>query len=179
MAIEDLKAFLEQTQKQEGFSVEEPLSALPYGTMAEISGPEGARLCLWSAGSFGGHTTQAEVGVPYWYGLQLLEEGPEENFWPALMGWKEASTDAGRKIYQSKAGALVAQIQVLTEDEAEDLLFPRWVTFVQVGDVDSICKDALAIDGTIVTEAHDVSGVGRCAVLADPQGSVFGVIQPD
>jgi len=178
LAMSDLSAFLALVQEKEGFIVEQPQPAGAFGTMAEVAGPSGGRLCLWAAGEFGGHSTTPANGIPFWYELQLLEEGTEETFWPNLLSWTEASNNQRRKNYATKDGALISQIQILPESVAETMLHPRWVTFVQVGDVDAICRDAEAIDGAIVRSPYEAPGLGRCALLEDPQGSVFGVIRP-
>ena len=178
LAISDLPAFLALVQEKEGFIVEQPQSAEPFGTMAEVCGPEGGRLCLWAAGAFGGHTTTPSDGVPFWYELQLLAEGPEEAFWPNVLNWSETSNNQRRKNYKTNDGSPIAQIHILNESDAEVLLHPRWVTFVQVADVDIACKDAEAIKGTILRKPYEAPGLGRCALIVDPQGSVFGVIQP-
>ena len=178
LAMSDLSAFLSLVQEHGGFVVEKPQNAGQFGSMAEVCGPDGGRLCLWSAGTFGGHTNSSGQGIPRWYELQLLEEGPEETFWPTVLDWTEASNNQRRRNYANAEGTPIAQIHILNETEAENLYQPRWIAFVQVEDVDTTCKDAEAIEGTIVRRPYEAPGLGRCAVLADPQGSVFGIIEP-
>ena len=178
LAMSDLPAFLALVQQHEGFVVEKPQAAGPFGTMAEVCGPDGGRLCLWSAGTFGGHTTASGDGIPRWYELQLLEEGPEETFWPTVLTWNETSNNQRRKNYENADGVPIAQIHILNETEAETLYHPRWITFIQVGDVDATCTAAEAIEATMIRRPYEAPGLGRCAVLADSQGSVFGIIEP-
>jgi hypothetical protein len=71
----------------------------------------------------------------------------------------------------------VARIQIIEGDNGIVLNVPRWLTFIQVDDVDAICTDAAAIDASILAKPYDVENVGRCAIISDPQGTVFGVIQ--
>ena len=80
--------------------------------------------------------------------------------------------------YENADGVPIAQIHILNETEAETLYHPRWITFIQVGDVDATCTAAEAIEATIIRRPYEAPGLGRCAVLADSQGSVFGIIEP-
>jgi predicted enzyme related to lactoylglutathione lyase len=53
---------------------------------------------------------------------------------------------------------------------------PAWLNFISAGDVDVTARDALQRGGKILVQPREVGGLGRAAVLADPQGAVFAVL---
>ena len=54
---------------------------------------------------------------------------------------------------------------------------PHWMVFFRVTDTEEAARCALRQAGTVVVEPFD-SEYGRVAVLTDPQGATFSVIEP-
>jgi predicted enzyme related to lactoylglutathione lyase len=54
---------------------------------------------------------------------------------------------------------------------------PQASRTVAVDDVDKRAKIATSAGGKIVGEPHDVPGVGRFAMLQDPQGAMFSILK--
>jgi uncharacterized protein len=52
---------------------------------------------------------------------------------------------------------------------------PHWVASFGVEDADEAVRKTLELGGEVLLAATDVPGMGRAAVLRDPQGAVFGV----
>jgi uncharacterized protein len=52
---------------------------------------------------------------------------------------------------------------------------PHWVASFGVEDADEGARKTLELGGEILLPPTDVPGMGRAAVLRDPQGAVFGV----
>lgn len=50
---------------------------------------------------------------------------------------------------------------------------PHWVGYVTVPDVEAACAAAAAHGGAVAAAPADIPGVGRYAVVADPEGAVF------
>ncbi len=53
---------------------------------------------------------------------------------------------------------------------------PAWLGFFSVPDVDQAVSATTSQGGKVLHAAHAVPGLGTDAVLADPQGAVFGVL---
>ena len=53
-----------------------------------------------------------------------------------------------------------------------------WITYFAVTDADSVAARAKELGGSVVTEPMDIPEVGRFAVIHDPQGAHFGILQP-
>lgn len=56
---------------------------------------------------------------------------------------------------------------------------PHWAGYVLVENADETAGKAKAAGGSAIMEPFDVPEVGRLAILKDPQGAVFSIIQPD
>ena len=52
----------------------------------------------------------------------------------------------------------------------------HWMTIFGVEDVDASVAQATDLGGHVMMPARDIEGVGRFAVLTDPQGVMFGVV---
>jgi len=55
---------------------------------------------------------------------------------------------------------------------------PHWLGYVAVQDVDAIARQATELGGMVIVPGTEIPGVGRFAVLADPQGAFFAVYAP-
>ena len=53
---------------------------------------------------------------------------------------------------------------------------PSWGVYVTVADCDASVAKAKSLGGQLCAGPFDVPGVGRMAVLQDPQGAVFNVM---
>ncbi len=56
---------------------------------------------------------------------------------------------------------------------------PHWNVYFNVEDVDASVAKVEELGGTTVVPAIDVPGVGRMAMVADPQGAMFWVMAAD
>ena len=61
---------------------------------------------------------------------------------------------------------------------AEDNVPQAWLGYFQVTDCDATVDKAKANGGLVYVSPQTMAGVGRFAVLADPQGATFGLLQP-
>jgi uncharacterized protein len=55
----------------------------------------------------------------------------------------------------------------------------HWLQYIGTRDVDSTAQAAVRAGGSIVKGPSDMQGAGRYAVLKDPQGAVFAIIDPE
>ncbi len=54
---------------------------------------------------------------------------------------------------------------------------PHWNVYFNVDDVDATVAKAEELGAQELAPAFDVEGIGRMAVLADPQGAAFNLMQ--
>ena len=56
---------------------------------------------------------------------------------------------------------------------------PFWMIYFAVDDADKAAADIAAAGGRVHREPADIPGTGRFAVVGDPQGAGFGILQPE
>lgn len=99
-------------------------------------------------------------------------------FYGELLGWSfhETKTIWGnRYITALKDGAVVAGM-MLKEGNVDEEAMPCWDPYITVDDVEKSVKIVEKKGGRILLPPTDISGIGRFAVIMDPQGIAFNII---
>lgn len=158
-----------------------PMDVLDAGRMAMIQDPSGAVLAVWEPRADHGAEWLNQPGGLCWNELQTHDCAAAAAFYMALFGW-EAEVPAvvpGGYEYTCFAtgGALGAGMLAIQPAWGE--VPPNWSVYFAVADCDASAARALELGGSVCLPPIDIADVGRLAVLRDPQGGVFSVIQPD
>ena len=97
-----------------------------------------------------------------------------KQFYGGLFGWTFQDTQLGSFdfVEASAAGHVVAALfgRLLPADHSHG---PAWLTFLSTKDVDAASQLATQHGAKVLRPPHDLPGLGREAVYADPQGAVF------
>ena len=56
---------------------------------------------------------------------------------------------------------------------------PHWLVYFAVDDCDAKVQKATELGAKVMKPADDIPGVGRFAILFDPQGAAFAIIKLD
>lgn len=111
---------------------------------------------------------------------ELMTNDPEGalRFYTALLGWttqKMAMPDGDYHVL--KVGdTSVGGVMALPPEAKAGGMPPTWGSYVTVTDVDAIARKAGQLGGKVVHGPQDIPGVGRFAVIIDPQGAALNVI---
>lgn len=124
-------------------------------------------------------STAANVGRFVWY--ELLSTDPEGSkaFYTEVIGWKTQRFDGGDGDYTMWVGGQgpLGGVTLLPE-QARAMGAPSyWQANVEVSDIDASVEEVKRLGGKIYV-AESVPGVGRFAVIADPQGAVIALFAP-
>lgn len=110
-----------------------------------------------------------------WHELMTTDAEAAARFYGDVVGWK--SQDAGlsdrRYTIVSVGESGVGGIMDLPPEVAAAGARPGWIGYIGTDDVDSCAARVRDAGGVIHRPAEDIPGVGRFAVVADPQGAVF------
>lgn len=115
-------------------------------------------------------------GLPFWYELTASNTAAAIAFYAPVMGWQfKDSGLAGVDYTIATHGAdMVAGLM------APDTPMPEfWMVYFAVDDCDATAAKLTALGGTVHRAPEDIPGTGRFAIVTDPQGAVFGLMQPD
>lgn len=118
-------------------------------------------------------------GRPCWFELATSDTAGATRFYEPLLRWRVGESESPDIEYRlAKAGdEVVAGLMPL--DFAPEGTPPNWLTYICVESADQTTKLAAEKGATVVKPPADVPGTGRFAVLQDPQGAHFGILQPD
>ena len=157
----------------------EPFDVMDSGRMATIQDPTGAVISLWEAKRSIGGGIVAEPGAVTWNELMTTDTNQAARFYSQLFGWEAQSNpmpDASMYTIFSKDGEQVAGMMAKPENLAQ--VPSHWMAYFDVADCNDSVQKARALAAQVNVEPTDIPEVGRFAVLQDPQGAVFSILQP-
>lgn len=111
-----------------------------------------------------------------WYELMTSDRKAAEAFYGEVIGWRFSGAEDYRHIEGSEGG--VGGLLQLTPDMTAGGARPAWIGYITVDDVDKIVASIEQGGGKALWPARDMEGVGRIAMVADPQGAPFYVMKP-
>jgi len=116
-------------------------------------------------------------GAFSWSELATSDPEAAAAFYGPLLGWRIEAADMGGGSYHlAKVGDTSVAGIMKTPAEAGPMP-PSWGCYVTVNDVDATVAQATALGGRVLVPVMEVPGVGRMAVIADPQGAALSVMQ--
>jgi predicted enzyme related to lactoylglutathione lyase len=160
-----------------GTVVMAPFDVGDQGRMAVFQDPSGAFVSVWKANQMRGF----ETGAPNAYGwAELNARGVDKAipFYRTVFGWttRRSEMGEGQPPYtefllddESVAGAWEMNPMVPAEVPS------YWQVYFVADDVDAAFRKALDLGATEVFAPQDFPG-GRFAIVADPQGASFGLL---
>ena len=149
-----------------------PFDVMDYGRMAVVQGPEGAMFNIWQPGSHHGFQRVGEDNTAGWTELQTTDAKKSTSFLADVFGWT-MKVDPDYTEFKL-GGKSIGGIRPMGGDEPFP---PHWLIYFQLANCDATVARAKSLGGTVLMPAVDLEKVGRFAVLADPQGAAFAVIQ--
>ena len=110
-----------------------------------------------------------------WFELITTDPAAAERFYGDVVGWTAA--DAGlpdrRYAILSADGVGVGGVMPLSDQMKAHGARPGWIGYIGVADVDATASKLVELGGSLHRPAEDIPGVGRFAVVSDPQGAAF------
>lgn len=119
--------------------------------------------------------SERPAALPCWYELTTVDLDAATGFYTGAVGWTVTPSGMPGLDYRIATTADQDGVAGLSADPGQS---PRWIFYVEVADCDGTAAQAVDAGGSILTPPSDIPGTGRFAVLADPQGAVFGILQP-
>ena len=119
-----------------------------------------------------------------WYELMTPDPAGARAFYREVIGWDieaQSSMPAGGPDYrmiQRSDGGFAGGVFTLTDAMCEEGARPGWFGYVHVPDVDAAVARIVEAGGTTFIAPQDMEGVGRMALVADPQGAPIYVMTP-
>ena len=118
-----------------------------------------------------------------WYELLTPDPDGAKLFYNAVVGWEIEGQSAMpgmdyRMIRRSGGGGGAGGVMALSEEMRTNGARPVWLGYIAVEDVDAAVAALQGDGGSVMMPPWDVPGVGRMALVSDPQGAPFYVMRP-
>jgi predicted enzyme related to lactoylglutathione lyase len=115
-------------------------------------------------------------GAFSWCELDTGDPDKAVAFYGELFGWKAETMQMPDGPYHVlKVGDSGVGGVMKTPEAAKDKP-PMWNCFVTVDDIDAVAARCTKLGGKVCAGPLDIPGVGRMAVLQDPQGAMISAI---
>ena len=175
LAVDDVDAATAKVEPAGGKVEAGPFDVNTNGRMSAIQDPTGVRVGLWQARDTIGTQRANEPGTPTWNECVTGDVKAAVGFYSAVLGMGSEDMDMG------EAG----NYTILTNAEGRQIggcmdlgMFPEgtpphWNVYFNVEDVDASVAKAEELGAKSAVPAMDVPGVGRMAMVGDPQGAMF------
>ncbi len=119
-------------------------------------------------------------GLFIWQELLCNDTTAATAFYERVLPWKAQPFSPGSPylMFRTSDGKAIAGAMRLSEDAKSKGTGPHWRGYIGVGDVDALAGQAVGLGARIQQPAQDIPGVGRVALLTDPEGAIFGLYAP-
>ncbi|KHL26819.1 hypothetical protein PK98_06855 [Croceibacterium mercuriale] len=118
-----------------------------------------------------------------WYELAVPDPGLVQEFYQQVAGWTidpagEDHDGTEYRMIRRADGGLAGGVLTLTAQMAGSGMRPTWTGYIHHPDVDAATQAIVEAGGQCFMGPLDMAGVGRMAMLADPQGAAFYLLAP-
>jgi predicted enzyme related to lactoylglutathione lyase len=177
VATEDADAVAARVSEAGGNVLFGPTDVMDAGRLAVFAHPAGGTIGTWQAGNHTGAAIVNEPGALNWNELQTRDIEGAKAFYAAVFGWQPDDQEFGGMTYTMfNVGDVPVAGAMLTPSQVPDEVPAFWLSYFTVEDCDASMAKVRELGGNVFGAAHELAGVGRFAVVADPHGATFGII---
>jgi len=157
--------------------LKEPFDVFTVGRMAVVQDPTGAVFALWQAGT---HIGAGVTNVPNsfcWNELGTNDTARAADFYTGVFGWGKDVQNFGPMEYTmfTNGDRPAGGMYKITPEMGP--IPPHWLVYFSVADCDAAVEKAVSLGAKTMKPADDIPGIGRFAILTDPQGAAFALIK--
>lgn len=175
-ASDDIHADAARITELGGQSMFEPMQIGDQGHMGFFADPAGATFGLWQDDQHGGFAAYQGLGRLAWAEVNTRDSAPTVAFYSQLLR-ADAEQIPGADYHQlTRGGAGFAGVLEMNE-QWDATMSAHWMIYFYTEDVDMTAKVAEENGGKVLVAPFDMD-YGRMAVLSDPGGAAFSVMNP-
>jgi predicted enzyme related to lactoylglutathione lyase len=175
IAVDDADATTRRIVDAGGQVMTEPMDVLDAGRMAIAADPTGAVFGLWQPKEHKGAQIVNEHGALNWNELQTTDVDAAVVFYETVFDYSHETTDGTSGPYTVLSVGDRGVAGVMTPPAPE--IPNNWGVYFAVDDVTAALQTTKETGGSALTDTIDIPDVGTFAVLVDPTGAPFTVIQ--
>ena len=153
------------------------MDVMEEGRMGLLQDPEGAFLGIWQAKNMPGFYYKEISGSVCWFEHGSHDRDKSIPFLEKTFGWTSKTNPMGEMVYTTffLGEEMVCGLYEMTPDMAQ--IPSHWLPYFTIGNMDESLEKIVGLNGKILMPKMFVQGVGHFAVVSDPQGGVFGLLQ--
>jgi predicted enzyme related to lactoylglutathione lyase len=174
ISVEDVEAMGQNITELGGTVIMPAFDVMDQGRMLVFQDPTGAMVSLWQPKQHIGAGLVNTAGAMSWNELVTRDPQTAQDFFSKLFGWEfEKMPDMDYWTFKNN-GRMNGGMMLMT-DEWEGIP-PHWMVYFSVADTDAVLEKITANGGQVRVPAFDMQA-GRMAVVADPTGATFSILQ--
>ena len=173
----DADATVQAVKDAGGQVVVEPMDVMGQGRMAVLQDPTGAHISLWQPEIHRGAELVNDPGSFCWNELYTRDVGAARDFYRKVFGWgiEDSEFPGGAyTVFQVDGKPIAGGLDMSTM--LPDSVPPHWLVYFTVENTADTVNKAKELGATILDGPHD-SPMGPMAVMNDPVGAAFAIIQ--
>jgi len=145
--------------------------------MAVIQDPTGAIFIVWQANKNTGIRISMEPGAFCWADLSTGDAEGAKKFYSAMFGWEisPGEKDPSGYLHIKNGDRFIGGVPPAHVRDPNTP--PHWLVYWYVADVDASAAKAKELGATFYVPPMSIEGVGRMAIMADPQGAVSAIFK--
>lgn len=177
VAAEDAAETVKKAGEAGGNIIMEVFDVMESGKMGMIQDPDGAMLAIWQTADPSGAFHKNIPGAICWIEMGSKDPSKAIPFFEKVFGWKANTEKSGEMEYTTfmLGGEMVGGLYVMP-DTMEGIP-PHWMPYFLTEDIDMLLDKAQSNGGALLMPKGYAEDVGHFAVIRDPQGAAFGVVQ--
>jgi uncharacterized protein len=178
VAVADADATVAAVKEAGGSVIAEPMDVMDLGRMAIFADPTGAVFGIWQPGTFAGAARVNEPGALAWNELGTRDPGAAKAFYAAVFGWAFRDNDMGEMGTYTEWLDGEASIGGMMDVSGRlpDEIPAHWLVYFAVDNTDATIETVKSSGGNLSFGPIDIPA-GRFAIVTDPFGAAFAVIQ--
>ncbi|MGQ0623384.1 MAG: VOC family protein [Sporichthyaceae bacterium] len=180
VCVADVDASAAAIEKHGGTIVMPPMQVFNAGKMAMAADVTGATFSLWEPIDIAGAGICNENDTYSWNELLSSDVEASKSFYSEVFGWSYEGMPMGEGTYWVIAGGENGGLGGLMArtDSCPEGMPDHWGVYFTVADLDAALAAVTAGGGSLAVGPESMEGVGRFAMVTDPHGGMFSLIQP-
>lgn len=154
-----------------------PFDVMDIGRMAVVQDPTGATFCLWQAKKHSGVGAKDVDGAFCWADLNTSDAARASEFYTRLFGWtlEKSEKDPSGYLHIKNGDDYIGGIP--SAEQVPPNTPPHWLLYFETSNCDASADKAKRNGAKIGFGPLSMEGVGRFAIVIDPQGAAFALFQ--
>ena len=162
-----------------GTVIKAPFDVFDVGRMSVVRDPTGAVFEIWQEKRPAANGITGVPGTVCWADLNTRDVETARKFYSAVFGWQimPGEHDTSGYLHIKNGEQFIGGIP--PAHMMPPHVPPHWLLYFLVADADASTARLMELGGRTIMPPMTMEKVGRFSVVADPQGAVFSLFQPE